>query len=92
MPTPEFISRAAYDAARAGHTFYTHTAGYAELREAIARRSSSCTASPTRPSEIMCTVGASMAIYRRDPRLRRAGRQRDRRLAGLRDFRQRRDR
>ena len=38
MPTPEFICRAAYDASRAGHTFYTHTAGYPELREAIAAK------------------------------------------------------
>src|ERR1041385_8531330 len=33
--TPEFISRAVYDAALAGHTFYTHTAGSPDLREAI---------------------------------------------------------
>lgn len=38
MPTPEFICRAAYDASLAGHTFYTHTAGAAELREAIAAK------------------------------------------------------
>src|SRR5262249_13911716 len=38
LPTPEFICRAAYDASLAGHTFYTHTAGYAELREAIAQK------------------------------------------------------
>ena len=36
MPTPEFICQAAHEAALAGHTFYTHTAGYPELREAIA--------------------------------------------------------
>ena len=30
MTTPEFICRAAYEAALAGHTFYTHTAGYTE--------------------------------------------------------------
>ena len=36
MPTPAFICEAADEAMRAGHTFYTHTAGYRELREAIA--------------------------------------------------------
>lgn len=36
IPTREFICRAATEAMAAGHTFYTHTAGYAELREAIA--------------------------------------------------------
>ena len=38
MPTPAFICRAADEAMRAGHTFYTHTAGYRELREAIASK------------------------------------------------------
>ena len=37
LPTPAFICDAATEAMRAGHTFYTHTAGYLELREAIAR-------------------------------------------------------
>ena len=34
MPTPAFICNAAHEAALGGHTFYTHTAGYTELREA----------------------------------------------------------
>ncbi len=38
MPTPAFICEAAHDAARGGHTFYTHTAGYTELRDAIAAK------------------------------------------------------
>ena len=38
MPTPEFICRAATEAMLAGHTFYTHTAGYPELRQAIAAK------------------------------------------------------
>ena len=63
MPTPEFISRAAYDAARAGHTFYTNPAGYAELREAIARKVAELHGVSYRASEILCTVGASMGIY-----------------------------
>jgi aspartate/methionine/tyrosine aminotransferase len=63
LPTPEFISRAAYDAALAGHTFYTHTAGYYELREAISDKILELHDVSYRPTEIMCTVGGSMAIY-----------------------------
>jgi len=63
MPTPEFICRAAYDASRVGHTFYTHTAGAPELREAIAAKVFELHRVTFRPSEIMSTVGASMAIY-----------------------------
>jgi aspartate aminotransferase len=63
LPTPEFISRASYDAALAGHTFYTTTAGYAELRQAIADKIHALHGVSYRPSEIMSTVGASMGIY-----------------------------
>jgi aspartate aminotransferase len=63
MPTPAFIGQAADAAVRAGHTFYTHTAGYTELREAIARKIQDLHGVTYRPSEIMSTVGASMAIY-----------------------------
>ncbi len=63
MRTPEFICQAAYEAALAGHTFYTHTAGYAELREAIASKIFELHRVPYAPSEIMATVGATMAIY-----------------------------
>jgi aspartate/methionine/tyrosine aminotransferase len=63
MPTPEFICRAAYDASLAGHTFYTHTAGAPELREAIAAKVLELHAVTCQPTEIMSTVGASMAIY-----------------------------
>src|ERR1051326_3671760 len=38
LPTPELVSRAAYDAALAGYTTYTHTAGTPALREAIAAK------------------------------------------------------
>ena len=62
MPTPEFICRAACEAAAAGHTFYTHTAGYPELREAIAAKVFELHGVTYRPSEVMSTVGASMAI------------------------------
>ena len=63
LPTPDFICRAACDALAAGHTFYTHTAGYPELREAIAGKIHELHGVTCRPSEIMSTVGASMAIY-----------------------------
>ncbi len=63
MPTPVFICEAADAALKAGHTFYTHTAGYPELREAIAQKVHDLHGVTYRPSEIMSTVGASMAIY-----------------------------
>ena len=63
MPTPEFICRAANEAALAGHTFYTHTAGYRELREAIAAKVFELHGVRYEPSAIMATVGGTMAIY-----------------------------
>ena len=63
MPTPAFICEAAHDAALAGHTFYTHTAGTVELREAIAAKVDELHHVRYSPPEIMATVGASMAIY-----------------------------
>lgn len=63
MPTPEFIIRAAYDAMKAGHTFYTNTAGSQDLREAIARKVFDLHGVTYRPSEVAATVGASMGIF-----------------------------
>jgi aspartate/methionine/tyrosine aminotransferase len=63
MPTPAFICEAAHEAALGGHTFYTHTAGYTELREAIATKVHALHGVTYRGSEIMSTVGGSMAIY-----------------------------
>jgi aspartate/methionine/tyrosine aminotransferase len=63
MPTPAFICEAAAAAMRAGHTFYTHTAGCWELREAIADKVRSLHGIDYRPSEIISTVGATAAIY-----------------------------
>jgi aspartate aminotransferase len=63
MPTPDFICRAASDAMRAGHTFYTHTAGSLELREAIAAKIFELHGVSYRPTEIMSTVGATAAIF-----------------------------
>ena len=63
MPTPAFICRAADEAMRAGHTFYTHTAGYRELREAIASKITELHQDRYDVPEIMATVGGTMAIY-----------------------------
>ena len=63
VATPEFICRAAGEAALAGHTFYTHPAGYPELREAIATKVNELHGLSYRPSEVMSTVGASMGIF-----------------------------
>ena len=63
MPTPEFICRAATEAMRAGHTFYTHTGGYMALREAIAAKVFELHQVEYRGSEVMSTVGATAAIF-----------------------------
>jgi aspartate/methionine/tyrosine aminotransferase len=63
MPTPEFICRAATEAMRDGHTFYTHTAGSAALRQAIAAKVLELHQVEYTPSEIMSTVGATAAIF-----------------------------
>src|SRR5262245_16343695 len=63
MPTPEFICQAGAEALRAGHTFYTHTAGCPQLREAIAAKVFELQGVTCRPTQIMSTVGGTMAIY-----------------------------
>ena len=63
MPTPRFICDAASAAMAAGHTFYTHTAGCPGLREAIAAKIAELHGVTYRPSEVMATLGASMAIF-----------------------------
>ena len=63
LPTPAFICNAVNEAALAGHTFYTHTAGYGELRQAIAEKIFALHRVQYAPSEIMASVGGSMAIY-----------------------------
>jgi aspartate aminotransferase len=62
-PTPEFICRAAAEAMAAGHTFYTHTAGYWALREAIAAKVFELHHVRYEPSAIICTVGATAALF-----------------------------
>lgn len=63
MATPEFICRAAYEALQQGHTFYTNTAGYLELRQAIAAKFHEVHGIEYKPTEIVCTGGAVMAIH-----------------------------
>jgi aspartate/methionine/tyrosine aminotransferase len=63
ITTPEFICRAASEALRAGHTFYTHTAGYTELRQAIAAKVFALHGVEYRVPEIISTVGATAAIF-----------------------------
>lgn len=63
LPTPSFIADALDRATRAGHTFYTHTAGYGELRQAIASHVFGLHAVRYDASEIMVTVGASIGIF-----------------------------
>ena len=63
LPTPRFIIDAANRAALDGHTFYTHTAGYRELRHAIADKIGALHSVQYDDSEIMVTVGASTAIF-----------------------------
>ena len=63
LPTPRFIIDALTEAALAGHTFYTHTAGYRELRQAIAAKLFELHQVRYDVPEIMATVGGTMAIY-----------------------------
>lgn len=63
LPTPRFIVDAMTEAALAGHTFYTHTAGYRELRQAIADKIEQLHNVRYDVPEIMATVGGTMAIY-----------------------------
>src|SRR5437764_7160944 len=62
-PTPAFITEASHRAAIDGHTFYTHTAGYRALRQAIATKVYELHGVGCSDSEVAVTVGASMAIF-----------------------------
>lgn len=63
LRTPDFICRAATDAMAAGHTFYTHTAGWPALREAIAAKVFELHRVHCEPAEIVATIGATSAIF-----------------------------
>jgi aspartate/methionine/tyrosine aminotransferase len=62
MQTPEFICDAATEAMRNGHTFYTPTAGYLDLRKAIVEKFQQVHGVGYEPTEVICTAGAVMAI------------------------------
>lgn len=62
-PTAELVCRAAYDAARAGHTFYTDPAGDPELRGAIAARFRHLQGMTRGAEHVTVTVGATQAIH-----------------------------
>jgi aspartate/methionine/tyrosine aminotransferase len=62
-PTPRFIIEAMHEGALAGHTFYTHTAGSRELRQAIADKVFELHQVRYGVPEIMATVGGTLAIY-----------------------------
>ena len=63
LPTPRFIIDAMSEAALAGHTFYTHTAGSRDLRDAIARKIFELHRVSYDIPEIMAAVGGTTAIY-----------------------------
>src|SRR6476646_4941078 len=58
LPTPALVTEAAHRAALDGHTFYTHTAGYRELRQAIAAKVHELHGVRYDGSEITVTVAA----------------------------------
>jgi aspartate/methionine/tyrosine aminotransferase len=62
-PTPEFICRAAHEAALAGHTGYTHTSGSRDFREAIAAKFFELQGIEVTPGQVLGTIGASAAIF-----------------------------
>ena len=62
MQTPEFICQAATEAMKQGHTFYTPTAGYLDLRKAIVEKFQQVHGVRYEPTEVICTAGAVMAI------------------------------
>ncbi len=63
IDTPEFIKEACIRALREGKTKYPPAGGIPELREAIARKLYEENGIEYRPSEVVVTVGAKLAIY-----------------------------
>jgi aspartate/methionine/tyrosine aminotransferase len=63
LPTPEFIKRAAEEALRQGHTYYTENAGMPSLRQAIARYTGRLHGVEIDPrGEIMVTASGVQAL------------------------------
>ena len=60
--TPAHIIEAAFEAARAGHTHYTPTAGIDPLREAVASRYGSRWAQPVSAEQVLISSGAVNAV------------------------------
>ena len=61
--TPDFITEAAITALRAGDTHYTHIAGRAELRQAIAARYSNSLDREVRAENVITMAGAQNALF-----------------------------
>jgi len=61
--TPETVIAAMAEAARAGHTGYSHMAGLPELRAALARREQARSGVPTGPGNILVTTGGQAALF-----------------------------
>ncbi|WBU53054.1 pyridoxal phosphate-dependent aminotransferase [Paracoccus sp. SCSIO 75233] len=63
FPTPEHISKAAYDAALSGETLYTASTGTLALREAVAEKFRRENGLDYRPEEIAVANGAKQIIF-----------------------------
>lgn len=63
FPTPPHIIAAAHDAALAGHTGYTPTAGIPELRAALADKIRERNGFSVKPEQIVLGNGGGQAIY-----------------------------
>ncbi|SDE93544.1 aspartate aminotransferase [Paracoccus isoporae] len=63
FPTPEHISKAAYDAALLGETLYTASTGTLALREAVAEKFRRENGLDYRPEEIAVANGAKQIIF-----------------------------
>ena len=61
--TPDFVKEAAIKALKEGKTKYTPAAGIPELREGIAKRLREKNNIDYKPSEVVITPGAKMALY-----------------------------
>ncbi len=61
--TPDFVKEAAIKALKEGKTKYTPAAGIPELREGIAKRLREKNNIDYKPSEVVVTPGAKMALY-----------------------------
>jgi len=64
VPTPAFIKQAAKRAIDEGHTYYTHNAGYLDLRRVIAAHTRQLHGFDYEPDgEVIVTAGGVMAIF-----------------------------